>query len=82
MKDWEDELKWVVHKIKGKTLCSKVLQCAWSAHVYAIMPFGGKEMHVFILRILVVWKLFLKVSNLLLGLELFILRNLLVILLI
>ena len=33
---WEEELKWAYQKLKGKSLITLIMSCAWSAFIYAI----------------------------------------------
>ena len=33
---WDQELKWAIHKLKGKALISNLLKIAWNALIYSI----------------------------------------------
>ena len=33
---WQEELKWAYQKLKGKSLITLIMRCAWSAFIYAI----------------------------------------------
>ena len=42
---WEEELKWVYRKLKGKSLITLIMRCAWSAFIYAIWKERNRRMY-------------------------------------
>ena len=43
--NWEEELRWAVRKIKGKSLISIILSTAWKAFIYHVSRERHKRMH-------------------------------------
>ena len=43
--NWEEELKWAMRKIKGKSLISIVLNTAWKAFIYHVWRERNRRMH-------------------------------------